>query len=211
MVRKTKEEALETRDKLLDAAGRVFSEKGVTGTSLGEIAKAAGVTRGAIYWHFCNKTELMEALWERTTMPLDDVWGDCCPEADCDPLARIRANAVGMLQRVVNDEKTRQIYDILFHKCESVEEAEPIMARRLASRAECTPKIERFFEAAVECGQLPRKLDAHTALVGFFCYLDGLIYNWFIHPEAIRLGELAEHFVDIYIEGLKSSARLQTT
>lgn len=210
MVRKTKEEALETRERLLDAAGRVFSEKGVTSTSLGEIAKAAGVTRGAIYWHFCNKTELMQALWERTTMPLDDAWGDCCPEAECDPLARIRTNAIGMLERVVNDEKTRQIYDILFHKCECVAEAEPIMARRLESRAECAPKIERFFEAAIQAGQLPQGLDPRTALIGFFCYLDGLIYNWFIHPEAIRLDELAEHFVDVYLEGLKHSPTMAT-
>lgn len=203
MARKTKEEALETRERLLDAAGRVFSEKGVTNTSLGDIAKSAGMTRGAIYWHFCNKTELMAALWDRTKMPLDETWGDCCPESDRDPLGRIRANAITMLKRAVNDEKTRQVYDILFHKCECVDEAEPIMARRMESRKECAPRIEEFFRAAIESGQLPAGLDPYRAMVGLFCFIEGLIYNSLIQPDALRLDEMATHYVDTYIAGLK--------
>lgn len=203
MARKTKEEAQETRERLLDAAAQVFCDKGVTNTSLDDIAKTANVTRGAIYWHFRNKTDLMGALWERTKMPLDEVWGGCCSSAECDPLGRIRRNAVYMLRRAVTDEKTRQVYNILFHKCENVADAEPIQARRLESRTECAPKIQTFFEAAIEAGQLPKGLDARTAMIGFFSYLDGLIYNWFIHPDIIHIDELAEHFVDTYIAGLK--------
>jgi TetR/AcrR family acrAB operon transcriptional repressor len=54
MARKTKEEAQETRNAILDAAELVFQEHGVSHTSLAEIAAAAGVTRGAVYWHFAN-------------------------------------------------------------------------------------------------------------------------------------------------------------
>ena len=65
MVRKTKEEAQETRNAILDAAERVFQERGVSHTSLAEIATAAGVTRGAIYWHFANKSDVFDALFEQ--------------------------------------------------------------------------------------------------------------------------------------------------
>lgn len=205
MARKTKEEALETRERLLDAAGHVFCDKGVTNTSLDDIAKAAGVTRGALYWHFRNKTDLMAALWERTKLPLDEYWGNCCTAAECDPLGHIRRNAIDMLRRAVTDEKTRQVYNILFHKCENVAEAEPMLARRMESRKECAPKIQTFFRAAIEMGQLPAGLDPGTAMIGFFSYLDGLIYNWLIHPDAIHLGDLAEHFVDTYIAGLQNT------
>ena len=58
MARKTKQEAQETRQHILDVALRLFSQQGVSSTSLGEIAKAAGVTRGAIYWHFKDKSDL---------------------------------------------------------------------------------------------------------------------------------------------------------
>ena len=72
MVRKTKEEAQETRNAILDAAERVFLERGVSHTSLAEIAAAAGVTRGAIYWHFANKSDVFDALFERVFAPLEE-------------------------------------------------------------------------------------------------------------------------------------------
>jgi len=48
MVRRTKEEAEQTRDQILDAAEILFFERGVAHTSLEQIARAAGVTRGAV-------------------------------------------------------------------------------------------------------------------------------------------------------------------
>ena len=59
---RTKAEAEETRNSILSAAERVFFEKGVSTASLDDVAKAAGVTRGAIYWHFSNKTDLFLEL-----------------------------------------------------------------------------------------------------------------------------------------------------
>jgi TetR/AcrR family acrAB operon transcriptional repressor len=55
MARATKEEALETRNRIIDAAEEVMFARGVAQTSLADVADAAGVTRGAIYWHFKNK------------------------------------------------------------------------------------------------------------------------------------------------------------
>lgn len=69
MARCTKEDALATRHRLLDAAEYVFVEKGVSRTSLHDIAHAAGVSRGAVYWHFKNKADLFNAIMERITLP----------------------------------------------------------------------------------------------------------------------------------------------
>lgn len=203
VARKTKEEAQETRERLLDAAARTFCEKGVANTSLDDIARAAGVTRGAFYWHFRNKTDLMAALWERKKMPLNETWATCCPAGMKNPLERIRQNAIEMLRRAATDESTRQVYKILFHKCEGAEDGETIMARCLESRKECVPAIHTYFDAAVAAGQLPKDLDVRTAIAGFFSFLDGLIYNSFLHPDVIQLADLAEHYVDVYLEGLK--------
>ena len=49
MVRRTREAAAATREQLLDAAERVFRDRGVTRTSLAEVAAEAGVTRGALW------------------------------------------------------------------------------------------------------------------------------------------------------------------
>lgn len=68
-MRKTKAEAEKTRQDLLDAALEIFYHNGVTNTSLQAIAEQAGVTRGALYWHFKNKEDLFDALFERHFSP----------------------------------------------------------------------------------------------------------------------------------------------
>jgi AcrR family transcriptional regulator len=61
MARKTKQEAMLTRNAILDAGEQLFIARGFQRVTLDEIAKHAKVTRGAVYWHFCNKSDL---LWE---------------------------------------------------------------------------------------------------------------------------------------------------
>ena len=71
MVRRTKEEALETRNRLLDSAEEMFQSQGVSRTTLQDIALHAGATRGAVYWHFKDKADLFDAMMERVTLPLE--------------------------------------------------------------------------------------------------------------------------------------------
>ena len=61
-LRRTKQDAMQTREAILDAAETLFYEQGVAGTTLSHIAASAGLTRGAIYWHFSNKLELFRAM-----------------------------------------------------------------------------------------------------------------------------------------------------
>ncbi|MDP9069531.1 MAG: TetR/AcrR family transcriptional regulator [Actinomycetota bacterium] len=55
----------ETTEQLLAAARRLFAEKGFAGTSIEEIVRTAGVTRGAMYHHFASKEEVFEAVFAR--------------------------------------------------------------------------------------------------------------------------------------------------
>ena len=64
-MRRTKAEAEQTRQDLLDAALKLFDEQSYEKTTLANIAKAAGVTRGAFYWHFKNKSEIFNELSEQ--------------------------------------------------------------------------------------------------------------------------------------------------
>ncbi|QVK24128.1 TetR family transcriptional regulator [Shewanella dokdonensis] len=65
MVRRTKAEAEKTKNALLTSAVVLFSERGVSKATLEDIATAAGVTKGAFYWHFKNKTEVLFAIRDR--------------------------------------------------------------------------------------------------------------------------------------------------
>lgn len=62
MARKCKEDAEKTRQAVLEAALDVFSEKGYAKATFDEIASRAGFTKGAVYWYFRNKADLVSAL-----------------------------------------------------------------------------------------------------------------------------------------------------
>lgn len=64
MARRTNEQAQQTREKILEGALNVFSEKGFSRSTLSDIAKRIGMTRGAVYWHFKDKRELLVELIE---------------------------------------------------------------------------------------------------------------------------------------------------
>ena len=66
MARKTKEEANQTKSAILESALDVFCEKGYSRTTFEEIAKRIGLTKGAVYWHFDNKPQIIIALIKKT-------------------------------------------------------------------------------------------------------------------------------------------------
>ncbi|MDS1036902.1 TetR family transcriptional regulator [Klebsiella pneumoniae] len=90
MARKTKQQARETRQLILDVALRLFSQQGVSSTSLATIAKAAGVTRGAIYWHFKNKSDLFNEIWELSDASISDLEIEYRAKFPNDPLQTLK-------------------------------------------------------------------------------------------------------------------------
>ncbi|KZR31411.1 MULTISPECIES: TetR family transcriptional regulator [Enterobacter] len=70
MARKKKEEAQKTRQQLIEAAIGLFATRGVANTTLTDIADAAQLTRGAVYWHFSSKAEIFNAISSQTNIEL---------------------------------------------------------------------------------------------------------------------------------------------
>lgn len=211
MARRTKEEALETRTQLLDAAEAVFSTKGVTNTSLSEIAEAAGVTRGAIYWHFRNKLDLIDALMERVRLPLEEMREQAAAVAPDDILAQVRLNAIQVLRQSVRDPHHRAIATIILHKCEYVDDVLPLKQRHLESRGECAAEVEQRFADAIAQGQLPGNHNPRLITMALFSYVDGLIYNWLLDPDYFDLDGNAESLIDIFFRGLRDGQRTTET
>jgi AcrR family transcriptional regulator len=58
------ERRAQTKRRLLDAAARVFAERGYHGVSVEAVAEAAGFSKGAVYWHFTSKEDLLVSLLE---------------------------------------------------------------------------------------------------------------------------------------------------
>ncbi len=115
MARKTKQQAEETRQQILDAAVREFSAHGVSGTSLTDIAVAAGVTRGAIYWHFKNKVDLFNEVWELSESKVDLLELEYQAKYPDNPLRILREILIYVLVSTREDCRRRALMEIVFH------------------------------------------------------------------------------------------------
>ena len=152
MVRRTKEEALETRHRILDAAETVFHARGVARPSLADIAQAAGVTRGAIYWHFKNKSDVFAAMCDRVHLPVEAL---CDPERIArqeDPLGGVRDICAYVMRQTVVNPRLRRVFEIIFHKCEMVQDNGAIFERQRQSHKEGLVKIREHLRLARERG-----------------------------------------------------------
>ena len=206
MVRRTKEEAQATRSHILDTAELVFDQHGVSGTSLAEIAKAAGLTRGAIYWHFRDKADLFNAMMERVTLPLEQT--DPCGFKGPDiTLTQMRAGFVDLLRKVTTDPQLRRVFDIATHKVEYVGEMNAVRAHHLAMRDDCLADMERAFRRARRAGALPKGgLPARSAALGMLALFDGLLQNWMLDRDGFELLRVGGQVFDAYLRGLGHAA-----
>lgn len=206
MARRTKDEAQETRNRILDAAERMFVERGVSRTSLEDIADAAGVTRGAIYWHFDNKNELFQAMADRVLLPMEDIMRQAAEEATEDPLERLADACVRTLRRTVEDPQCRRVLEILCYRCECVGDLAIVAARHRECRAGGLQMVERAFRNAVRRGQLPAGVNVRSAAIGLDALVMGLIYAWLLDPDSFPLAKDARALVTTYLAGLGANA-----
>ena len=202
MVRRTKEEALATRASLLDAAERLFQAKGVSRTSLNDIAVAAGTTRGAIYWHFQDKADLFNAMMERVTLPMENALGPAAAGRDQDPLPLLRDGLLGVLRQLAEDEQTRRVLEVATQKVEYVDELGAVRSRHIAMRQQFLVRIERALRGSARWRGIRLAVPAPVAAHGLHALLDGLIQNWLLDGSAFDVVRTGEKTIDTYLAGL---------
>lgn len=202
MVRKTKEEAQATRELLLNAAERLFSENGVSATSLNEIANAAGLTRGAVYWHFENKGDLLMALWERVAHPIEHAFEDPERYAGTDLIKLIHAKSCWMADHIEEDPRLLSLMNILMLRCEFATETEGARVHFQSVREECLVRITSNFQQAVSLGQIPACTNPEQAAIGLFGLVDGICFHWLIDRTRFRIKEATHSAVKAYLHGL---------
>ena len=204
MVRRTKEEAAETREQVLDAAEQVFRQRGVGHASLAEVADAAGVTRGAIYHHFASTAELFEAMLARAEMPIDMAF-DATRLPVADPLAMVRDMAVNALLHLTSCDRVRNIFEVAFLRCEYTDELAPVEQRHLQERQQCLGLSNGLLDQAVARGQLPADTDTRLASQLFYGFIGGLMRDWVQAPDSFDLKVAAPQAVDLFLAGLRAA------
>lgn len=202
MARRTKEDVDATRRALLDAAEQVFYDKGVARTSLAEIALAAGTTRGAIYWHFKDKMDLFNAMVDRISLPLDAVRNaDSLTDLD-DPLQRVRCVVQQLLALIVNDARTRRVFEIAMYRVEYVSEFSALRERHQAALMRFRGQLAQNLELAARQDVVVLPMPLADVALGLQALFDGLLQAWILGGAGFDLCAIGAGAVDAYLRGL---------
>ncbi|MBL1269068.1 MAG: TetR family transcriptional regulator [Halomonas sp.] len=197
-----KADAERTRETILDAAETTFLAQGVSRTTLAHIAQAAGVTRGAIYWHFEDKAALFDALLERVRVPLDEIVDEVVARLGSAPADCLREIALRSLAAISHDLPLQRAATIVLHRCEKLEEEHPriCMITRLSEHAEA--RVEQLFEQAEVAGTLRADLTPASARRQFHGFLIGVCFDWLQDTQQHSLADESSGIVETLMRGL---------
>jgi TetR/AcrR family acrAB operon transcriptional repressor len=203
MARRTKEDALATRDSILDAAEKLFVKQGVSGTTLQHIATAAGVTRGAIYWHFLDKGAMFNAMMERVKMPLESAMLLREEANAADPLEALRENTMCVFRVTVTDPKARAVFEIATLKLEFTDELNAVRERRQQGQRQWMARAEERIRLAMANGQVRADVDPYAVALGLWAIIDGLLRTWLLDQQAFDLLQVGAQIVDTHLSCLR--------
>lgn len=201
-MRRTKEEAEKTRCAILQAAETLFLEKGVAHTSLEHIARHAGVTRGAVYWHFANKAHLFNAMLSQVRLPPEQLAERLHGDADSDPLHTLRDMCIDAIEGLARDEQKRRIFTILLRRCEFTEELREAEERHEAFINLFIELCEQQFNAPSVSARLHPGLSPRLAARTVHALLIGLFHDWLRDPTLFNPVQDAAPMVDACFRGL---------
>lgn len=205
MPRRTKDEAQKTRADILKAAERCFYQYGVVRTSLESIAKEAGVTRGAVYWHFKDKGDLLRALADTAYLPHEELLDRLVSEDLENPLDALCASCHAGLDANLNDPGRRRLMTILVRRCEYIEEMQALIARNNDCRERARARFAVLFEKARLKKGLAEGWTPQTAALALQSMILGFIFGEMDYPKPSRGRDRARNeVIDAFFDSLRA-------
>jgi len=205
-VRRTKAEAEQTREAVLAAAIEVFLERGVARGTFYDIARVAGVTRGAIYWHFRDKLEIFLALDARISLPNAELGATLkarlAAGPELDPLDELAKTICEALQVLDNDTERRKILTILWLRCEYVDEMLPALERQQRTDTELREQFLAVMKLAAARGRLAPQWFPERAARALLLLVNGAIEDWLRGPADVRLVAETMPLVTAFLEAV---------
>lgn len=201
-MRRTKEEAAITRATVLKAALTVFSAKGYAAATLDDVAKAAKVTRGAIYWHFKSKADLYNTLIEELSARGATVVQQAVSEGGTliEILRRIFVRQCALIE---DDKEARAVMELALFKTGLDPELQAGRKKQLNAGNVLVEGITDAMRQGIAQDVLRNDIDPVDIARAFLAFENGVIQLWLASPKSFSLKESAESFADILISGLQ--------
>ncbi len=197
-MRRTKEEAMVTRQIILDSALKVFYEYGYNATSIKDICEEAGVTKGALYWHFQSKEELLRAVLEENTKQIL-VLGDYYRKKQMRPKEKMQTIYKSILEMIFSNKKMHMAIEIAVNKTE-------MKVMELTEEEKCAKEMFLNFtdiiEEGIKLGEFKDELTPKQYNFYINNVVAGLIWGSFELPEIVNLADWGETFLDITFKNI---------
>ena len=201
-MRRTKEEAAVTRTTVLRAALSVFSAKGYAAATLDDVASAAKVTRGAIYWHFKSKADLYNTLTQELSARGATVVQQAVSEGGT--LIEILRRIFVRLCAVIEDDKeARAVMELGLFKIGLAPELQAGRKKQLEAGIAQIEGIADAMRLGIAQGVLRKDIDPADMARAFIAFENGAIQLWLASPKSFSLKESSESFADILIAGMQ--------
>lgn len=187
-MRRTKEEAARTREAILEGALACFDRYGITSATVEQIARAAGVTRGAVYHHFAGKREILRAIRERVSLPfLDRADVTLLREDGSSPLGRIELFLLGIVDALEKDRRHCQTVTVMQLRCEYVGELAEELASGMRNLDRLAKALEAAYREARATGELAPDLAPELAALETLMFMNGLVRLWILHGSGAAI------------------------
>ncbi len=203
MVRRTKEEAEETKDKIVRATLEIFCEKGYSRTTFDEIARRINLTKGAVYWHFRNKADILTEIIHRAFLLSRQELGQQVPELKTlEDLRRYLLCEIRLIQQ--HEQYRKFLFFVLFQ----MEWSEAILNKVSAELQDIIQSgrnvIKEVLTFAQKNGEISASADIEETLCVISCMWQGILKN-VVKPEFKIDGErLLNRSFQVIVSGLKS-------
>ncbi len=187
MARRTKKDAEATREGILDAAEDCFCENGLFHTSLEAIASRAGVTRGAVYWHFRNKAEVLDAVVNRVSVPFFHGLERVSRADGTTPLLDLYQTLRSAFSDLVHVPRVRAVLEVIELRSEILPGDDTVGAIRRSGIATTQARITAAFARAATLGQLREGMDPASCARTLHFLIGGAIRMHLLAPDEIDL------------------------
>jgi TetR/AcrR family fatty acid metabolism transcriptional regulator len=189
------------RQRILDAAVRVFARKGYFASRVSDVAKAAGIADGTVYLYFKSKDDVLVNLFDDVMSEHVEAGRREVSKAKGAP-AKLQAIALHHLRLLGGNRELAVVFQV------ELRQSTKFMAQFTATW------LKDYFDllqGAIETGQregtirkeLRRKLASHA----FFGILDEMVTTWVLSPQEYDLPQLAGSAVDLFLNGAAAPAK----
>jgi len=186
-MRRTKEEAQKTKEEIYRAGLAVFAENGFAAATMQDVAKRAGVTRGAIYWHYRTKQAFYEETVSRLTSAYEEIILQV-RQADS-VLDGITAAIQRLVHRFLNDSEFRAMQELTMRESDHRSDA---ARRNQESFERASDDAVEIVRAGIERGEICSEFSPAVVSLTVQAFIGGLFLTMTEDGVTVSDEEIAE-------------------